>query len=252
MSGPLGKRRREVSLVALLPNLMTLAAVCAGLSAIRFALDDRFGEAIAALVLAAVLDGMDGSVARLLKSDSALGAELDSLADFVNFGVVPPLVIYLWVLHDLRGAGWLVVLVFAICTVLRLARFNVSIKSGTPSMPGFHTGVPAPAGAMLCLLPLFAAQAGTGAPPASPLVIAVYLVFVALLMISRLPTYSLKGVKVPQGRAFFLLSGLGAVLVALFTYPWATMAALSLAYLASLLPAFVSHRRRYGRPLTPP
>lgn len=242
---------REVSLLALLPNLVTLAAICAGLTAIRFASSGRFAEAVLLLVLAALLDGMDGRLARLLKNESALGAELDSLADFVNFGVVPPLVIHLWALEELGSAGWITVLVFAICAVLRLARFNVAAKAGIPGAPGFFTGVPAPAGAMLCLLPLFLAQAGDGTPPVPPLAIAAYMALVGVLMISRLPTWSLKGVRVPRGRAFVLLTGLGAVIVALFSYPWAALVTLDLAYLASLVHAARHYRRRHGRLLIP-
>lgn len=251
MAGPQPPRvpQREVSLLTLLPNLVTLAAICAGLTAIRFAMAGRFGEAVLLLILAAFLDGMDGRLARLLGSDSALGAELDSLADFVNFGVVPPLLIHLWALEGLGSAGWIAVLVFAVCAVLRLARFNVAAKAGAAAPPGFFTGVPAPAGAMLCLLPFFLAQAG--APALPPVIVALHLVAVGLLMISRLPTWSLKGVRVPRGRAFVLLAGLGAVIVALFSYPWAALVALDIAYLASLVPAARQYRRRHGRLLIP-
>lgn len=241
--------QREVSLLALLPNLVTLAAICAGLTAIRLGMAGRFGEAALLLILAALLDGLDGRLARMFGSDSALGAELDSLADFVNFGVVPPLLVHLWALDGQGSAGWIAVLVFAVCAVLRLARFNVAAKAGHTGSPGFFTGVPAPAGAMLCLLPFFLAQAG--GPMLPPLVIGLHLVAVGLLMISRLPTWSLKGIRVPRGRAFVFLSGFGAVIVALFSYPWATLVALDLAYLVTISTAARQHRRRHGRILVP-
>src|SRR6266576_2803594 len=150
-------RFRQIPVRTLVPNLITLLALCAGLTAIRLAIEAKLEWAVAAIVFAATLDGIDGRVARMLKGTSRFGAELDSLADFVNFGVAPPLMLYFWGLHELKSAGWIVALVFAICAALRLARFNVMIDdSNKPAWAGnFFTGIPAPLGAMTVLLPIY-------------------------------------------------------------------------------------------------
>src|SRR6202163_1579467 len=154
----LPKRRfRSIPVRRLAPNLVTLLALCAGLTAIRMAFENRYALALAAIVFAAVLDGIDGRLARLLKGTSKFGAELDSLSDFVNFGVAPALILYFWGLHDLKSAGWIAAMVFAICGALRLARFNVMVED--PDRPvwasNFFVGVPAPAGAITVLLPIY-------------------------------------------------------------------------------------------------
>src|ERR1700688_2634706 len=156
---PPPKRRRfkAIPVRTLLPNLITLLALCAGLTAIRMSVENRLDLALAAIVFAALLDGIDGRIARLLKGTSRFGAELDSLADFVNFGVAPALILYFWGLHDLKSAGWIAAMVFAICGALRLARFNVMVED--PDRPvwasNFFVGVPAPAGAITVLLPIY-------------------------------------------------------------------------------------------------
>jgi CDP-diacylglycerol--serine O-phosphatidyltransferase len=149
------RSERELPLMSLLPNLITVGAICAGLTAIRFAFQGSFTAAVYLILLACILDGLDGRIARYMKSESQLGAELDSLADFANFGIAPALVIYAWALQDLKRAGWIAVLFFAVCMVMRLARFNADSKSETDDNGEFFTGVPAPAGAMLVLLPMF-------------------------------------------------------------------------------------------------
>src|SRR5467141_2015274 len=155
---PRRRRFRSIPVRTLVPNVITLLALCAGLTAIRLAVEDRLGWALAAIVFAAMLDGIDGRVARMLKGTSRFGAELDSLADFVNFGVAPALILYFWELHELKSAGWIAALVFAICAALRLARFNVMIED--PNRPAwaanYFVGVPAPAGAITVLLPIYA------------------------------------------------------------------------------------------------
>src|ERR671934_1618316 len=150
-------RFRLIPVRTLVPNLITLLALCAGLTAIRLALEDKLEWAVAAIVFAALLDGIDGRVARMLKGTSRFGAELDSLADFVNFGVAPGLILYFWALHELGNVGWIAAMVFAICAGLRLARFNVAIDDpNRPAWAGnFFTGVPAPAGAIIVLLPIY-------------------------------------------------------------------------------------------------
>lgn len=235
---------RDVPLLSLLPNLITLAAICAGLSALRFAILGQFEVAVILLIFAALLDGMDGRLARLFRSESAIGAELDSLADFLNFGVAPPLVIYLWALRDLPSLGWIAVLIFAVCAVLRLARFNVAAKTGGGEAQKYFVGVPAPAGAMLCLLPLFASNLGDGSPVVPLVLISLYQTAIAFLMISRLPTWSLKSFSVPRGKVRYLFVGFVVVISALVSEPWATLVVLDLAYLASLVWAWrVSGRR---------
>ncbi|TMV38184.1 phosphatidylcholine/phosphatidylserine synthase, partial [Thioclava sp. BHET1] len=156
-------------------NLMTVAAICAGLSAIRFAIHGHYELAVQLILVASVLDGLDGRLARMLKSESAIGAELDSLADFLNFGVAPGLLIYLWGFGEFQNQGWVAVVIYAVCCVMRLARFNVGNKSEISDTPKrFFTGVPAPAGAFLALLPLFAAFALHRPLIWPPEVIAVY------------------------------------------------------------------------------
>src|SRR5579885_2494189 len=173
---PRRRRFRRIPVRTLAPNMVTLLAMCAGLTAIRMAFEGRFVLAVAGVVFAAILDGIDGRLARLLKGTSRFGAELDSLADFVNFGVAPAMVLYFWGLHDLKSAGWIAVMAFAICAGLRLARFNV--MSEDPERPAwtsnFFVGMPAPAGAITVLLPIYVAFLGL---PRSPLVIWVTLVY---------------------------------------------------------------------------
>src|SRR5207302_1243519 len=154
---PRRRRFREIPVRTLVPNVITLLALCAGLTAIRFAVESRLEWAVAAIVFAAVLDGIDGRIARLIKGQSRFGAELDSLADFVNFGVAPAVILYFWGLHEMGNVGWIAAMVFAICASLRLARFNVAIDD--PNRPAwaanFFTGMPAPAGAITVLLPIY-------------------------------------------------------------------------------------------------
>ncbi len=145
---PRRERGTVLSLVHLLPNLMTLGAVCAGMTSIRFAIEGQVVTSMSLIVLAAVLDGLDGPTARFLKSESAIGAELDSLADFINFGVAPGLLLYLWALHDGRSAGWIGVLIYGVCCAYRLARFNVASRIETTTPKTTFTGVPAPGAAL--------------------------------------------------------------------------------------------------------
>src|SRR5918911_3959918 len=156
------RRFRPIPVRMLVPNVITLLAICAGLTAIRLSTEGRVELAVAAIVFAAVLDGLDGRVARLIKGQSRFGAELDSLADFVNFGVAPGVILYFWGLHDLGNVGWIAAMVFAICAGLRLARFNVAIDD--PNRPAwaanFFTGMPAPAGAITVLLPIYVSFLG--------------------------------------------------------------------------------------------
>jgi CDP-diacylglycerol---serine O-phosphatidyltransferase len=180
---PKRKRFQPIPLRVLIPNVITILALCLGLTAIRLAIEGRFEAAVYAILVAAVLDGIDGNLARLLKGTSRFGAELDSLADFVNFGCVPALVLYFWVLKDLKSMGWIVCLIFAIAMVLRLARFNVMLDD--PNRPdwkkGFFVGMPAPMGASCVLLPLYAVLAGIPAPPGLSWIVLGYTLAIAFL-----------------------------------------------------------------------
>ena len=208
----------------LLPNLITLLALCAGLTAIRMAIEDRLDLALAAIVFAAMLDGIDGRIARMLKGTSRFGAELDSLADFVNFGVAPALILYFWGLHELKSAGWIAALVFAICAGLRLARFNVMIDDpNQPAWAGnFFTGIPAPAGAITVLLPIYLNFLGVSDGLVIVWLTFFYTLAIALLMVSRLPVFSGKrvGKRVPPDMVLPVFVVVVLFFALLISYPW--------------------------------
>lgn len=231
--------RRDIALIQLLPNAMTLGAICAGVTAMRMAFSGAFDTAVALLFLAALLDGLDGSVARALKSESLIGAELDSLADVVNFGVAPAIILYFWTLWQDPVTGWIAALVYIVCCALRLARFNVGAKDDTADRR-FFTGVPSPAGALLALAPLFLTHAFPGAEhPAWAS--AIWMVMCGFLMVSRLPTWSLKA-RIPQRFARTVLVFLAMSGALLITWPWVTLLGFDLLYLAAI-PLAVRHSR---------
>ncbi len=238
------KKKSEFALIQLMPNLMTIGAICAGLSAIRSAVYGNYMLAVMLILLAAVLDGLDGRLARALHSESKMGAELDSLADFLNFGVATPMVIYLWALQDVHGVGWISVLGFSVCCVVRLARFNVSSKSeeeGPNLRKGFFEGIPSPAGALLALLPMFASFAyGSSDPVLHELLICLIMVLVGLAMISHIPTWSPKAVKISRENVKYLLVGFAFMAAALLTYAWTVLVALCLGYVAMVIWGLVS------------
>ncbi len=244
------RRFKPIPVRLLLPNLITLLALCAGLTAIRMAVENRLELALAAIVFAAALDGVDGRVARMLKGTSRFGAELDSLADFVNFGVAPALILYFWGLHDLKSAGWIVALVFAICGGLRLARFNVMIDDpDKPAWAGnFFTGIPAPAGAITVLLPIYLNFLGLAENLLTVWFTFVYTLAIALLMVSRLPVFSGKRVGKRVAPEMVLPLFVVAVLIValLISYPWEVLTAGTLVYLA-FLPVGVWSYRQYQR-----
>ena len=235
---PKKRRFQPIPLRLLIPNLVTLLALCLGLTAIRLAIEGKLEAAVYAILFSAILDGIDGNLARYLKGTSRFGAELDSLADFVNFGCVPALVLYFWVLKDLKSLGWIVCLVFAIAMVLRLARFNVMLDD--PSRPEwkkeFFVGMPAPMGAACVLLPLYATLAGMPTFPGMPIVVLIYTLLVAFLTISTIPTISSKKLGQNINRSYVLPLFVGAVLIAglLVANTFETLAAAIVLYLASL------------------
>lgn len=234
-------RMRVQSLHRLIPNILTLMSLCSGLTAIRFAMEERWQATVIAIILAAIFDGLDGRIARLIGATSKFGAELDSLCDFVCFGVVPALVLYLWVMADGGRIGWAVVLIYAICMALRLARFNTALDDDTrpPWTSHFFTGVPAPAAAALVLMPLIADiefpgdPVGTG-PARSPIAVGIWILIVAGLMVSRVPTFSMKKVRVPHVWVLPILILVGIVGAGLAAEPWLTILLIGLAYLASI------------------
>jgi CDP-diacylglycerol---serine O-phosphatidyltransferase len=238
------RRFRPIPVRMLVPNVITLLAICAGLTAIRLSTEGRMELAVAAIVFAAVLDGLDGRVARMIKGQSKFGAELDSLADFVNFGVAPGLILYFWQLHELNNGGWIAAMVFAISGGLRLARFNATMDD--PNKPAFaanfFTGVPAPAGAITVLLPIYLAFLGLPRPPAT--LTALYTLLIAFLMVSRLPVFSGKTVRmrVPPEMVLPVFVSVVFFIALLIGYPWHILSAGSVLYLLSLPAGWKSYR----------
>lgn len=230
------RQRTRRPLLHMVPNLFTILSLCAGLTGLRYGLDGRFDLAVALIIAAAVLDGLDGRAARLLNIQSKLGAELDSLADFFNFGVAPAVLVYYWALQPMRGLGWAVALVFAVCCALRLARFN--IESEDPQRPRwtqhFFTGVPAPAAAGLALSPMISWFA-LGHPISQSWGLnALVLVVVAVLMVSRVPTFSAKRLRLEPDQIVPTLAIAGLVMAFLVTEPWLTLSLMALLYVISI------------------
>jgi CDP-diacylglycerol--serine O-phosphatidyltransferase len=238
------QRLRQIPVRVLVPNIITLLALCAGLSGIRLAIEGHLELALGAIVFAAMLDAIDGRVARMIKGTSRFGAELDSLADFVNFGVAPALILYFWGLKPLGNLGWIAAIVFAICGGLRLARFNVSIEDpNRPAWAGnFFTGMPAPAGAITVLLPIYLFFLNITLPA---VVTMLYVLAMAALMISRLPVLSGKkmGTRVPPELVMPVVVMAVLFIVLLVSYPWPVLAAGTIIYLAALPLGWFSYRR---------
>src|ERR1700735_2665559 len=240
IAGSASPRRglRAVPLRLLIPNLITLFALGLGLTSIRLATEGSIDWAVSAVAGAAVLDGLDGRIARALKGTSRFGAELDSLADFVDFGVAPALVLYVDNLHAAKSFGWVAALVFAMACALRLARFNVMIDEDQPPWRDiFFVGMPAPAGAIVGLLPIYLDHAFDFGPPTSQsaVVESLYVLAVALLMASRVPHYSGKSIgRVPREYVSVVLVGVAAALLILFNFPMQALVAVTLVYLASI------------------
>src|SRR3984893_8331048 len=243
------RRFRPIPVRMLVPNVITLLAICAGLTAIRLSTEGRMDIAVYAIVFAAFLDGVDGRVARMIKGQSKFGAELDSLADFVNFGVAPGLILYFWQLHELHDGGWIAAMVFAISGGLRLARFNASMDDPNrpPFASNYFTGVPAPAGAITVLLPVYLAFLGL--PKLPSILTALYTLLIAFLMVSRLPVFSGKTVRmrVPPEMVLPVFVSVIFFIALLIGYPWYILSAGSILYPLSL-PAgwksFRDHARR--------
>jgi CDP-diacylglycerol--serine O-phosphatidyltransferase len=241
---------RGFSINRLIPNVLTLAALCSGLTAIRFALQGEFRLAVIAVIVAAIFDALDGRVARRLGVASRFGAELDSLSDFLCFGVTPALVLYLASLKDGGALGWIATLMFPICSALRLARFNTALVADTPPPAwtgSYFTGVPAPAGALLALVPLVISFEAEAAWPRHPVVVGVVLVLVGGLMVSRLPTFSFKKGRIPRHLVLPALLVAALTMGVIASSPWIGLSLLGLIYLASIPFSGLAYRRQAAR-----
>lgn len=224
-----------IPLRAFVPNAITAMALCTGLSAVWFAMHGHWDRSVAAIVVAGILDGFDGRIARLLKGESRFGAELDSLSDVTAFGVTPALVLYMWALQHMPRFGWTICVFFVLCQALRLARFNARIDAEDQphKSAGFNTGVPAPAGAGLALLPMMI-WLETGWDAREYWLVGPWMLFIALLMVSSVATYSWKSIKIRRSWRFFALVVLAGFSASLVTAPLITLAAVCVGYLALL------------------
>ncbi|MDX6751521.1 phosphatidylcholine/phosphatidylserine synthase [Geminicoccaceae bacterium 1502E] len=242
---PRRHRLKARPLLHLVPNMFTILSLCAGLTALRYALDERWQLAVALILVAGVLDGLDGRSARMLNIQSKLGAELDSLADFFNFGVAPALIVYLWTLSALPGLGWALALLFATCCALRLARFNSELDK--PDRPRwslyFFTGIPAPAAAGLALTPMMLSFIAGAGWPRSWWINAVMLLFVAMMMVSKVPTFSVKRLRIKPDYVLPTLLLVGLLTAFLVTEPWLALSVLGVCYLASIPFSVIVARR---------
>jgi len=239
---------RGISFRAMIPNAVTVLALCFGLTGVRFAIGAEWEKALAAIIIAGVLDGMDGRIARLLRAQSKFGAELDSLSDNIAFGTAPALILFLWSLQHAPKFGWTAALALAVCCALRLARFNARIDTAEQphKSAGFNTGVPAPAGAGLAFVPIFLWLVTGSEWFQAWYVVMPWVLFVALLMISSIPTYSWSSIRIRKGWRLFTLAGIAVLGAALLTAPWSTLLIVALLYL-SMLPFSVASYQRVKR-----
>ena len=238
---------RGFSINRLIPNILTRAALCSGLTGIRFALQGEMRLAVIAIIVAAIFDALDGRVARRLGVTSRFGAELDSLSDFLCFGVAPALVLYLASLSQAGALGWVVTLMFPICSALRLARFNTALVSDTPPpvwTGSYFTGVPAPAGALVALMPLMLSFEIEAAWPRHATVVGVVLVGVGGLMVSRLPTFSFKKGRIPRHLVLPAMLAAALVMGVLASAPWIALSLIGLGYICLIPFSVMSHRRQ--------
>ena len=234
---PYKKARFHIPVRSLAPNAITVLALCAGMFGVRFAYLGQWEAAVTSILVAGVFDGLDGSVARLLKGTSKFGAELDSLSDVISFGVSPALIMYMWVLSDVKGLGWLMSLMFAICMALRLARFNTVMKDdelGAEVKAGYYTGIPAPASAALAVWPMILSFEFGFEFLEDPNICSAYMAFLCLLTVSQIPTFSFKSLKIHKEHVIFVLLGIGILASLLITNLWMTMSVVGMMYLISI------------------
>ena len=228
----------------ILPNMLTLIGVCIGLTSIRFALDGRFEFAIVAIILAAVIDGLDGRIARLIKGTSKVGKELDSLTDMISFGVAPAFIMYFWKLNTLGRFGWLVCLIYVICVALRLARFNVNSGQEPSWRDNFFEGVPSPAGGILVLTPLIFSMTNLEFIPINyDIVVPIFFIATSFLLISKFPSYSFKKIVIQRKTTIFLLFGIVLFFGLLLIYPFNVIAISAIVYLLMLPISFFHYQK---------
>ena len=219
----------------LLPNILTLGGVCLGISSIKFSIDGNFSLSVTLILLAAILDALDGRIARLIKGTSEFGKELDSLTDFVSFGIAPVLILYFWELNTYGKLGWAIALIYSVCCVLRLARFNLTkIENQQEWKNNFFEGVPAPAGGLLILMPLIYELTDISLNINIKIFTPFLTVMIALLLVSKIPTLSLKKISISSKTTVFLLLSVGIIFIALLSYTFETLLVFSLLYLISL------------------
>ncbi len=247
---------RGIAFRALAPNAVTLLALCFGLTGVRFAIGENWGAAVACVVIAGVLDGMDGRIARLLRANSRFGAELDSLSDVTAFGVAPSFILFLWSLHQAPQFGWVAALALAVCCALRLARFNSRMDADDQphKSAGFLTGVPAPAGAGLAFVPMYLWLVSGLDIFRAWYVTMPWVIFIALLLISSVATYSWSSLRIRRSSRLFAIAGIGLLGAALATAPWVTLLAISFVYVAMLpfsIAAYERVKRRRGAAAAP-
>ena len=228
----------------ILPNMLTLIGVCIGLTSIRFALDGKFEFAIIAIIFAALIDGLDGRIARLIKGTSKVGKELDSLTDMISFGVAPAFIMYFWKLNTLGRFGWLVCLIYVICVALRLARFNVNSNQDPSWRDNFFEGVPSPAGGILVLTPLIVSVTNFDYMPLNyDIIVPVFFIVTSLLLISKFPSYSFKKIVIQRKATIFLLFGIVLFFGLLLIYPFYVLAISSIIYLLMLPISFFHYQK---------
>ena len=226
----------------ILPNIFTLIGVCIGLSSIKFAFDGRFEISVIAIIVAGVIDGLDGRIARLIKGTSKVGKELDSLTDVISFGVAPAFIMYFWKLNELGRIGWLICLIYVVCVALRLARFNVNSGGESSWKDNFFEGMPSPAGGVIVLMPLvFSFSELQFVTINYNLVVPALFIIISFLLISKIPTYSLKRIAIPRNLAVFLLLGIGIVLSLLIFYPFKTLFISGIVYILIIPISFIHY-----------
>ncbi len=237
------RRRGPLSLTRLSPNIITVLALCAGMTGVRFAVQERWEYAVLSIVVAGVLDASDGRLARLLGASSKFGAELDSLSDVIAFGLAPAIILYLWCMQEAGSIGWAISLLYCVCVALRLARFNTLLEEVRPPWASqFFTGVPAPAGAGLVLLPLMLSFQVEDVFD-SAILNGIVLLVVSALLVSQIPTFSFKRIRVPQKGVLPLLLGVGLLAAFLVGAPWTTLTVVGLLYAGSIPIGYLRYRR---------
>lgn len=245
MDEPEQHQRHGIPFRAMVPNAITLLALCFGLTGVSLAIGAEWEKALAAVVFAGVLDGFDGRIARLLRAQSRFGAELDSLSDNIAFGTAPALIIFLWSLQNAPRFGWIAALALAVCCALRLARFNARIDADDQphKSAGFNTGVPAPAGAGLAFVPIFLWLITDNDIFRQWAPVMAWTLFIAALMISSLPTYSWSSIRIRRGWRLFALAGVALLGASLLSAPWITLLIVAILYLVMLPFAFLSYQQ---------